>query len=97
MFKKLVSKLLSKENSVSESEGFFLRVSCDKCGEQFNLFINKSYELSQNFEQNGSVTYFLKKTVFGVGCKNRILVNMQFDSAKNLLSRQIENGHFIED
>ena len=97
MFKKLVSKLLNKENSVSESDGFFLRVSCNKCGEQFNLFINKSYELSQNFEQNGSVTYFLKKTVFGVGCKNRILVNMQFDSAKNLLSRQIENGQFIED
>ena len=94
MFKKLASKLLGKENSKPASDGFFLNVRCSECGEQFNLFINKSWELSQNFEKDGGVTYFLRKTIFGVGCKNRILVNIQFDSAKNLLSRQIENGEF---
>jgi hypothetical protein len=51
----------------------------------------------QNFEENGSVTYALKKEIFGVGCKNRIHVSMKFDSGKNLTSRQIENGEFIED
>ena len=39
----------------------------------------------------------LQKEIFGVGCKNRIRVKMQFDSGKNLKSRQIENGEFIED
>jgi hypothetical protein len=39
----------------------------------------------------------LNKMIFGVGCPNRIHVEMQFDSNKNLISRQIENGEFIED
>jgi len=61
------------------------------------LFINKSWELSQNFEEDGSVTYFLKKKIYGVGCPNQIYVDMKFDSNKNLISRQIENGVFLED
>lgn len=50
----------------------------------------------QNFEENGSVTYSLQKDIIGVGCNNRIHVNMQFDNGRNLQSRQIENGEFIE-
>jgi hypothetical protein len=51
----------------------------------------------QNFEEDGTVTYTLKKNIIGVGCSNRISVKMQFDSGKNLKSRQIKNGEFIED
>ena len=52
----------------------------------------------QNFETEGSVTYFtLKKEVYGVGCKNRIYVNMTFDGSKRLVSREIENGEYIEE
>jgi hypothetical protein len=97
MFKKLTDKLLGKKNSKSSPDGFFLDVRCDKCQEQFHLFINKSWELMQNFEEDGTVTYTLKKNIIGVGCSNRISVKMQFDSGKNLKSRQIKNGEFIED
>ena len=97
MFKKLTDKILRKGTSKSSSVGFFLDVRCTECQEQFHLFINKSWELMQNFEKNGSVTYSLQKEIFGVSCKNRIQVKMQFDSGKNLISRQIENGEFIED
>ena len=96
MFKKLTDKILRKGTSKSSSDGFFLDVRCTECQEQFHLFINKSWELMQNFEKNGSVTYSLQKEIFGVNCKNRIQVKMQFDSGKNLISRQIENGEFIE-
>ena len=97
MFKKLTDKISRKGTSKSSSVGFFLDVRCTECQEQFHLFINKSWELMQNFEKNGSVTYSLQKEIFGVSCKNRIQVKMQFDSGKNLISRQIENGEFIED
>jgi len=97
MFKKLADKIFRKDSSKSSSDGFFLNVRCNECGEQFNLFIHKSWELMQNFEKTGGVTYTLQKEIFGVGCKNRIRVNMHFDSGKNLKSRQIENGEFIED
>jgi hypothetical protein len=97
MFKKLADKIFRKDSSKSSSDGFFLNVRCNECGEQFHLFIHKSWELMQNFEKTGGVTYTLQKEIFGVGCKNRIRVNMHFDSGKNLKSRQIENGEFIED
>lgn len=97
MFKKLAEKLFGKNAAGSSADGFFLNVRCSECSEEFRLFINKSYELMQNFEENGSVTYALKKEVFGVGCKNRIHVNMKFDGGKRLVSKEIKNGEFIED
>lgn len=98
MLKKIFKKLRGKDNpQPAGSEGFFLDVRCMACDGKFHLFIHKSWELSQNFEADGSVTYFLKKTIFGVGCPNRIHVEMKFDSDKNLVSRQIENGAFIDD
>jgi hypothetical protein len=96
MFKKLADKLFGKGPAAPPSDGFFLNVRCSQCDEQFNLFINKSYELMQNFETDGGVTYFLKKEIYGVGCKNRIYVNMTFDGSKKLVSKEIENGEFIE-
>jgi hypothetical protein len=97
MLKKWAEKLFGKGTSGPSTDGFFLNVRCSQCGEQFNLFINKSYELMQNFATDGSVNYILKKEVYGVGCKNRIQVTMQFDGGKKLLSSKIENGEFIED
>ena len=97
MFKKLAEKLFAKGSSESSSDGFFLNVGCSECGEEFNLFINKSYELMQNFETDGSISYTLKKEIYGVGCKNRICVNMKFDGSKKLVSREIENGEYIEE
>ena len=51
----------------------------------------------QNFETDGSVNYRLRKEIYGVGCKNRIYVNMNFDGSKNLISREIENGEYTEE
>ena len=97
MFKKLAQKIFGNANSSASSDGFFLDVRCSECDDKFRLFIHKSWELSQNFEEDGSVTYFLKKKIFGVGCPNQIYVDMKFDSDKNLISRQIENGEFLEE
>lgn len=97
MFKKLLGNIFAKASPGPASDGFFLNVRCNECDDKFRLFIHKSLELSQNFEKDGSVTYFLKKKIFSVGCPNQIYVDMRFDRDKNLVSRQIENGEFIED
>ena len=97
MFKKLAGKIFGKNNPQPSSDGFFLDVHCSECNDKFHLFIHKSWELSQNFEEDSSVTYFLKKKIYGVGCPNQIQVEMKFDSNKNLISKQIENGEFVED
>ena len=97
MFKKLTEKLFGKGSSTPQQDGFFLNVRCSECGEEFNLFINKQFELIQNFQEDGSVDYVLKKEIYGMGCRNHIHVTMEFDGNKNLLSQKIENGEFIEE
>jgi hypothetical protein len=97
MFKKLAEKFFGKEAAPRATGGFFLNVRCSNCGEKFNLFINKQFELIQNFHEDGRVDYLLKKEIYGMGCRNHIHVTMEFDGSKNLLSKRIENGEFIED
>ncbi len=97
MLKKIAKKLFGEGSSVQSPEGFFLNVRCDTCGEVFNLFINKSTDLAQNFDERGGVTYSLNKEIIGGSCRNLINVKMKFDGSKNLVSQQIENGKFITD
>ena len=96
LIKRLVKKLFTGSTPSQSPDGFFLDVRCAACGEVFHLYINKSTDLLQNFDERGSVTYSLKKEIVGGSCKNLIRVKIEFDGAKKLLSRAIENGEFIE-
>ena len=96
MLKKLAGKLFGRSSSTQSPQGFFLNVRCNACGEVFKLFINKTTQLLQNFDEKGGVTYSLKKEIIGGRCKNLIHVKMEFDGSRNLTSREIENGEFIE-
>ena len=96
MLKGLTKKLFGGGPSRESPEGFFLNVRCSSCGEEFNLFVNKSTDLAQQFDDRGGMTYFMNKEILGSGCRNLIYVRMEFDGSKNLISRKIENGEFIE-
>ena len=96
MLKKLTKRLFGS-GYASSGEGFFLNVRCGVCGEVFNLFINKSTDIAQNFLEDGGVTYLLNKEIIGGRCPNRIRVRMEFDGARNLVSREIENGEFVDE
>ena len=95
MFKILARKLFGGRSSVESKEGFFLNVRCSACGEVFNLFINKSTDLIQHFDEKANVAYSLNKEIIGGSCRTLIHVKMEFDGAKNLVSREIEKGEFI--
>ncbi len=53
--------------------------------------------LARITEMMEALAIFLKKEIIGAGCRNRIYVKMQFDTNKNLVSKEIENGEFIEE
>jgi ribosomal protein S27E len=97
MFKRIAKKLFGGGPSGQSPEGFFLNARCDECGEVFNLFINKSTDLAQNFDERGGVNYSLNKEIIGSNCRNLIYVKMEFDGGKNVVSKKIENGEFIEE
>jgi hypothetical protein len=96
MFKKIAKKLFGEGSTSDSSEGFFLNVRCSACGEEFHLFINSSTDLLQDFDEQGGVSYTLKKEIIGGQCKNLIRVKMEFDGRRKLLAKEIENGEFIE-
>ena len=102
MFKKIASKLFGtgpgrgRKTTGASADGFFLNVRCNTCGETFRLFINTSYDLFQNFGPEGGVTYLLNKEIIGASCANRIRVIMAFDGRKNVVSKKIERGEFLD-
>ena len=96
MLKKL-KKLFGGGLSIPSQNGFFLKIRCKECDETFNLFINKSTDLMQDFDEDGNATYTLNKEIIGSRCRNLIHVHMTFDGSKKMLSKSIEKGEFIEE
>jgi hypothetical protein len=96
MLKKLARKLFGGGAPAGSADGFFLDVRCSACGEEFHLFINRTTDLVQNFDEKGNVTHSLNKEIVGSRCRNRIHVRMEFDGRKKPVSRLIEKGEFIE-
>jgi hypothetical protein len=96
MLKKFIKTLFGGSQTSGGADGFFLQVRCDQCGEAFRLFINKSTDLAQEFDENENAYYKLKKEIIGANCRNLIRVEMIFDGAKRLVSKQIENGSYID-
>jgi hypothetical protein len=96
MLKGIVKTLFGGKPSSTRPEGFFLHVRCDRCAEEFHLFINKATDLAQEFDENETLYYRLNKEIIGADCRNLIHVKMTFDGAKNPVSQEIENGSFID-
>jgi len=96
MLKKIVKALFGGAPSSTRTDGFFLHVRCDRCAEEFHLFINKTTDLAQEFDENETIFYRLNKEIIGANCRNLIHVKMTFDAHRNLVSQQIENGSFID-
>jgi hypothetical protein len=57
---------------------------------------SRGFFLNVRCKACGEVTYFLNKEIIGSRCRNLIYVKMEFNEHKNLVSREIENGEFIE-
>jgi hypothetical protein len=93
IFKRL-GKLL---NPRSDSDQWVLWVSveCNRCGEQIRGRIDLRNDLSINYEEDGSLIYFTRKTLMGEGhCFQRIEVELNFDKDRKLMDRQISGGKF---
>ena len=97
MLKKIVKSLFGGGSSSTRADGFFLHVRCNQCAEEFRLFINTATDLAQEFDENENLYYCLNKEIIGAQCRNLIQVKMTFDGSKNLISKTIEHGAFIDD
>ena len=76
----------------------WVSVKCNRCGEQIRSRIDLRNDLSINYGEDGSPTYFTRKLLIGEGhCFQRIKVELTFDKDRKLMDRQISGGKFADE
>jgi hypothetical protein len=95
LLKRLTDALTS--SSIRPSDAYWLHVRCDQCGEALRSRVDLQHDLSARFDQEGGpTTYFCRKTLIGgSGCYRRIEVELNFDSRRKLIDREVTGGKFI--
>jgi len=73
-----------------DSEGFFVYVQCDNCGQALRLRIHKHHDL--NYAEDG---YVWHKTIVDSRCFRPMTTVAYFDSRYQLTKAEIEGGRFI--
>ena len=76
------------------SEAIFIYSQCDKCHEKFRNRIDKTYDLIMNYEDEGPA-YRTRKELIGSRCRNRVILNLEFDNQKRLIAKSAEGGTLI--
>jgi uncharacterized protein YktA (UPF0223 family) len=84
----------SKTPKDETAEAVFIYSQCEKCQEKFRNRIDKQYDLQMNYADEGPA-YRSHKELIGSKCRNKILVDLEFDQSKRLIAKSIQNGEFI--
>lgn len=93
--KKIFSSKSQKGWQDETSEAVFIYSQCDKCGEKFRNRIDKTYDLMSSYEDKGPA-YRTRKELIGSRCRNRVILNLEFDAQKHLSVKSAENGTLID-
>lgn len=73
-----------------DPQGLYFYVECDNCGARVRLRADKQYDLNRTDE--GFVWH---KTIVDSTCFRQIPTVVQLDSDYNVVSTEIEGGHYI--
>jgi lysyl-tRNA synthetase class I len=74
-----------------------LKVRCRRCGEIIEARVDLSNELSVDYDEAGQATYHCRKGLIGQQrCYQTIEVELQFDTNRRLINRQINGGEFVD-
>lgn len=71
-------------------------VKCRRCGETIDGRIDLDNDLSVEYEDGGDVFYARKVLMGENRCFQRIEVNLEFNSVREIMEREIVGGEFVE-
>lgn len=93
-FKKLFSLSSNKE---SFTNSFIVTVKCKKCGEIIDVRIRPREEANPEYGDMDQIAkYDLYKDILGTKCPNLMRLHIEFSPSWSIISKEIENGEFIE-
>ena len=76
----------------SRDGGLYIYVKPKMCNEILRIRINTANDLSRT---DGDKGYFVRKVANGTRCPFPVEVMIYFDTRRNILDREIENGEFV--
>jgi DNA-directed RNA polymerase subunit RPC12/RpoP len=83
-------------HKAAHGESMYLYIQCEKCGEKLKVLVKKETDLERVYEEEkGGPAYRLIKEAMDSKCFSIITIRAEFDINKNIISRDISNGHFI--
>jgi hypothetical protein len=77
---------------------YYLKVKCNRCGEEIQVRINLYNDLSIEYDESGNTSgYICRKVIVGSQrCYQPIDISLTFDSKRKLVDKQITGGLFVE-
>lgn len=79
-----------------EREAVIVSVTCDRCGEIIEVRLRKSSDIQRNYESN-EAAYYVRKTIVGNECFNRIELSIEFDQRYRPIDVVVEGGTIAGD
>ena len=93
-FKKLSNLFSSKP---PETPILWIYARCNRCGEVVSARVNRYNDLSIDYDEGDRTSYHCHKLLIGEKqCFQRIEVDLTFDAKRNLASREITGGVFVD-
>jgi hypothetical protein len=95
-FKKL-GGFFSPRASIDEAS-YYIKVKCNRCGEEIQARINLYNELSIEYDDSGNISmYICHKVIVGSQrCYQPIDIVLKFDPKRRLVEKEITGGKFVE-
>ncbi|GAB1471601.1 hypothetical protein MASR2M66_24790 [Chloroflexota bacterium] len=88
-------KLFASPQSYTQNYYTF-NVKCKRCGETLTGRINLDNDLSSEYEDGGD-GYHARKVLMGDNkCFQRVEVNFKFNSARQVIQKDVIGGDFVE-
>ena len=96
-FLKKLSQFFSTPARPDDS-AYWITVKCNRCGETIHTRINLYNDLSADYSESGEPVYICRKMLMSEGgrCFQRVEVELKYSAKRQLLSRDISGGSFVD-
>ncbi len=78
--------------------GIHVYVQCDKCGEKIPVRLSTTAELQRREgpeAELGAGAFFVRKTIVGNRCYQRIEATIDFDNRYNVVDSEVQHGRLL--
>ena len=78
--------------------GIHIYVQCDRCGEKIPVRLSTTAELQRRDgpeAEVGSGAFFIRKTIVGNRCYQRIEARVDFDARYNVVDSEVQHGKLL--